>query len=201
MLQLDAGYTDAIDRQWQYLARPGNWLTGAQRVAVAAVTRAARAGVQIQSQLPAPVHEAAAVFGGDPASPRAHWVDQLEAAGLDRLTYVEVLGICARIAAVDTFLYGVGHSERPLPQPVAGEPSRAPVDAAIDGGFAPTVGPAWPPTALSAVPAEMESQMDLHGVFYLSLPEMGNLEIVKDLTRRQLELVASRTSLLNECFF
>ncbi len=200
MLDVPAAYATVLDDQWRQLAGAGEWLTGAQRVEVARITRLARQGA---SEMPAdPVGEAAWIFGGDPAAPRASWVDRLEAAGLDRTTYVEILGICARVAALDTFLYGLGRPERPLPEPVPGAPRLTRVaEAKIDGGFAPTVGPAYPPTALSAVPIELDAMMQLHGAMYLSLREMADLEIVKDLDRRQLELVAARTSLLNDCFF
>ncbi len=201
MLDLPAAYAAILDAQWRQLGAAGEWLTGAERVEIARTTRAARSADG--GPMPAdPAHEAAWVFGGDPAAPRAGWVDRLEADGLDRTTYVEILGICARVAAIDTFLYGLGQPERPLPMPEAGEPTHTTVaDARIDGGFAPTVGPAFPPTALSAVPVELDAMMQLHGALYLSLREMGDLEIMKDLDRRQLELVAARTSLLNDCFF
>jgi hypothetical protein len=34
----------ALRDEWEFLARPGTWLTGEERVAVAAVARAARSG-------------------------------------------------------------------------------------------------------------------------------------------------------------
>lgn len=202
MLQLDQSYLEAIDRQWANLAAPGVRLTGAERVAVAAETRASRAGIQLNSALSAAVVEAAHTFGANPASPRQPWVDDLASRDVDAATYVEVLSICSRVAAIDTFLYGAGHPQRPLPAPEAGDPTgHVDPDARLNGGFAPTVGPAFPTTVVSLLPGEQDVLFDLHGALYLSLSEMGRLDIVKDLDRRQLELVASRTSLINDCFF
>lgn len=201
MLSIDR-YEDAIARQWANLASPGTWLDGAQRVAVAAATRAARLGEPLDTELDDAIVEAATVFGADPAAPRARWVADLERRGVTPETYVEILSICSRLAAIDTFLFGVGHPVRRLPDPVGGEPSRERIpEARIDGGFAPTVGRAFPTTAVSALPGEQDVLFDLHGALYLSLAKMAQLEIVKDLDRRQLELVAARTSLLNDCFF
>ena len=55
--------------------------------------------------------------------------------------------------------------------------------------------------ALDHVPAETEAMKDLHGALYLTLEEMGDPLIRKDLGRPQLELVAARVSVLNECFY
>ncbi len=125
-----------------------------------------------------------------------------KSAGSTARRYVEILGVVARLDAVDTFLFGIGAPTRPLPDPRPGEPSRVPVpEARLDGGFVPTVGPAFPTSALSAVAAEQHAQEDLHGVLYMTIEQMGDLEIELDLNRAQIEFVAARTSLLNDCFF
>ena len=202
MLDIGHSYTDSIDRQWRQLAEPGAWLTGTERVAVAAAMRAARNGGADSGELDPPMAEAAAVFGGDPAAPRRAWVDDLAVRGVSAGAYTEILSICSRVAAIDTFLYGAGHPERPLPEPVSGEPHRRTADGvSINGGFTPTAGPAFPTTVVSMLPGEQDVLFDLHGALYLALDEMPELEIVKDLDRRQMELIAARTSLLNECFF
>ena len=69
------------------------------------------------------------------------------------------------------------------------------------GGWVPTVGPASPPSALSSVPDEHEAMHDLHAIFYLAVADMADLDADRGLHRTQMELVAARTSLLNECFF
>ena len=51
------------------------------------------------------------------------------------------------------------------------------------------------------VPAEAEAQDDLHGSMYLTQDQMSDPSFERGLTRAQMELVASRTSALNECFY
>ena len=169
---------------------------------IAAVARAARADEDPpHTDLPAPAVEAATRLSADPHA-TATWVDELDRAGLTALPYVELLGVVARVNAIDTFMFGIGAKEQPLPDPLAGNPSRETVPhATLNGGLVPTVGPASPPNGLSAVPGEAEALLDLHGVLYLSLREMGDLAIEKDLSRAQLEFIAARTSFLNDCFF
>lgn len=201
-LTLSSEYIPGLDREWHRLRSPGTWWTGTERVEIAAVARAARAEqAPPDTSLPQPAIEAATALSADPHATE-EWVAALAARGLPALPYVELLGVVARVNAVDTFLFGIGTAEQPLPDPLPGEPSRETVpDARMQGGLVPTVGPASPPNGLSAVPGEAEALLDLHGVLYLSLSEMGDLRIEKDLSRAQVEFVAARTSLLNDCFF
>ncbi len=55
--------------------------------------------------------------------------------------------------------------------------------------------------ALSLVPHEMAAQEELHGPLYLTYEGMADLEYVNGLTRAQMELVAARVSVINECFY
>lgn len=190
-----------LDREWERLAAAGTWWTGAERVAVAATARAARDGADRPIGLPDPAAEAAERLSIEAHHVSAAWLDELERRGLERVAYVEILGVVSRIRAVDTALFGLGHPERPLPAPAAGEPSRETTRAQVDGGLVPTIGRAGPPNALSSVPDEHEALHDLHGAMYLSLEEMRDLRIERGLDRAQMELVAARTSLLNDCFF
>ena len=201
-LSLTDDYVPGLNREWHRLQSAGTWWTGAQRVAIAAVARAARNSEPTPDvELPPPAITAAARLSADPHVD-AHWLADLEAEGLAAEPYVEVLGVVARLNAVDTFIFGIGGELQPLPDPLEGEPSREQVEgAAMSGGLVPTVGPASAPNSLSAVEAESAALLDLHGVLYLSLEEMGDLGIVKDLTRAQLEFVAARTSLITDCFF
>jgi len=196
-------YEDLIRREWSRIASAGTWLTGAQRVAVAAQARAAKAELAVTTpELASTAIEAARTISTAAHEIRGPWVKSLYERGLGELEYIEILGVVARLTSIDTFLFGLGQPERPLPQPLQGEPSRQVVDeATINGGWAPTVGVAFAPNALSAVKAEAAAMMDLHDVMYLSIEQMGMIDIVRDLQRDQLETVAARTSLINDCFF
>jgi len=137
-----------------------------------------------------------------PATIRPEWVSSMAQAGVSAPIYVEVLGLVGRLQAVYTFCFALGQEPVELPEATDGAPTgRLAPDAALAGGWVPTVGPASPPSVLSSVPDEHEAMHDLHGVFYLSVAEMADLDADRGLHRTQMELVAARTSLINECFF
>ena len=113
----------------------------------------------------------------------------------------------SRTVAIDTFCFALGIDAWPFPEPPGGADMEAgphgEVDpaAACNGGWLPTVGPAWPTNALSAVPSENRAMHRLHAALYLAAGQMGEWDVRRGLHRTQMELVAARTSLLNECFF
>ena len=123
---------------------------------------------------------------------------------VDTSRLVEVEFIASLNANMPWEFKPLQHSVRVHP----GEPTRVEVAGAVlDGGWIPTVGPAFPMSVLSLAPAEHEAMVDISEVLYLA-PRggegftMGNQHVVRDgLTRSQIEFVASRTSLINDCFF
>jgi len=199
-IDIPTDFTALHDREWDRLSHPGTWLTGRERIAVAAAARGKAAS--------SPAEEAAAVMSTAPATITRDWFDAMLARGLSAEQYVEVLGIVARLRALDTTRFGLGHNPRPLPEPQEGQPSPVTMQAVIDGSWVPTIGVAFPPTILSAVPPENEAMFDVHTTLYLA-PDgnpdgnsMGNMNAVREgLSRSQMEFVAARTSLLNDCFF
>lgn len=192
----------ALRGEWRRLASPGTWLTGEERVATASETRAARAGVDARTGLHSDFVEVAQTVSQVPGEITAAWVDNVVERLPDIATYVELVGIAARMSAVDSYVRGVGAAVEPLPEPIFGEPSRVPNPAARQRrAFVPTAGGDGPPRMLSAVPEEAQAQMELHGVLYLSEAEMAELARVKALSRPQMEFVACRVSYLNDCVF
>ncbi len=189
-----------VDREWARIAAPGTWWSGHERVAIATEARYSRGSSQ---DLTDAAIEAAGRVAADAASIRADDVRRWAEAGLDGFAYVELVGIVARLAAIDVASLGLGVDERPLPSALPGEPSRIkPEEAAITTGWAPTIGPAGAPGCLSAVPAELDAMFDVHNILYLSMVEMADLDIVRDgVHRAQMEVTAARTSWLNECFY
>ncbi len=193
---------DALhDREWDRLARAGTWFSAAERLAIAHAAR--------DATVTTPAQAAAHRIYEQPAAIRREWLADLEADGLTLSEYVEVVGVVARLRALDTLLFGAGHPPRRLPAAATdAPPTRLAVDATIDGAWVPTVGVAFPPTVLSSVPAENEAMHDAHAALYLSATpdadgfSMGNMGVVRDgITRSQMEFVAARTSLLNDCFY
>ncbi len=196
-------YQDALRGQWRRLAEPGTWWTGPERVAIAAEARLASMGLPSARELPSAAIEAARTVAVNASSIRPAMIARWAAGGLDGFAYVEIVGIVSIVMALDVAGFGLGMVEEPLPVGSAGEPSRVrPVEAEISNGWVPTVGPAWAPEALSAVAAERDAMNVIHGPLYLTIDQMGDLEIVRDgMTRPQIELVAARTSMLNDCFY
>ncbi len=190
-----------LERTGHSIAASGPSLTGRERSEVALLSRAYAA--ERATPTPGAPREALVwKLTNEAGTIRGDWVDALDVAGISAAEYVEVLGIVSRLAAIDTFCIGLGAPLVHLPEasrlPPTGATAR---DATIDGAWIPTVGPAWPPSALSLVPSEHQAMHDLHAVFYLSMEGMADMDAERGLHRTQMELVASRTSLLNECFY
>lgn len=195
---------DALSaRQFDEFARAGVWWTGEQKLAIVATARAAMAGAPSPEGLPAHVDEAARKVAADAISIRsddiARWADD----GMRVEAYVELVSVIVRLSAIDTAAFGLGLDATPLPSAVAG----APLESTVPGidvvdGWVPTDGPAFPPTAFTAVPGATEQWIDVSNVLYMPMEEMGDPAYVRDgVTRAQIELVAARTSYLNDCFY
>lgn len=192
-----------IERQWTLLASPGDWLTGAERVAVAGAAR----GETTDDVRPG-LAAAARRIHDEPATITLEWLDEIRSSGVTDEEYVEVIGVVARLRAIDTFEFGLGRATRPLPESRGGDPGRPQIEGArLDGGWVPTIGPAFPLSVLSLAPSENDAMLEISEALYLAPRAgdgytMGNQHVVRDgLTRSQMEFVAARTSLLNDCFY
>jgi hypothetical protein len=191
-----------LERTWVNLAGPGAVWTGAERLAIAAEARRARNQEPPGDVLPPPAIEAARLLAADPAAARRSWVESLVADGLDYERYVELLGVVARLVAVDTFSEALGMPLTPLLEPTAGDPTGETDTAAGRAkGWVPVVGGTSITQALSLIPSENAELERFHGPMYLTFKEMSDPVIARGLTRPQMELVASRTSAFNECFY
>lgn len=191
-----------VDRVAASISSPGPTLTATQRADIAHVARAAfRGGAEPDGREPA-LHRFAATVAAAAHTIRPALLEEMRTAGLDDAALVETLGIVARLAAIDTFAFSLDVDTARIEPTLDTEATRDIAgNAALDGGWLPTVGPASPPNALSMLPSEHHSMHDIHGVLYLSIPAMGDLDASRGLHRTQMELVAARTSLLNDCFF
>lgn len=143
----------------EYLRRPGNWFTGAQRLAVAAESRLALecALCRERKQAVSPEHargrhQSTGELGDalvdlihrvrtDPGRLSRRWYDRVRASGVGEEEYVEAVGIVAFTAGIDALCRALGIAFFPLPEPLPGEPS----------GYRPeklTEGVAWVPLLL-----------------------------------------------------
>lgn len=116
---------------------------------------------------------------------------------------VETIGVISRLAAIDRFHIVIGIQPPELPQPVEGDPTGEIIpDLQKRRGHVP-MPPGPIPVSLDLVPAEGRAMMDLHGSLYMSEEQMEDAAFarVPGLNTPQLEVVATRVSLLNECFY
>lgn len=201
---VDAAGTDLIARTWDSLAGPGSFFTGAERLAIAQNARAARGLGDTGTPMSAPASDATRRIAAEAWTIRPHMIEDWAAAGLDVLAYVEVVSIVARVVALDTYVTALGLPLVPLPAPRPGDPEPLVDEAAVvSTGWVPTVGPAKATASLSALPREAAGAEAVTDVLYLSYAGVADLrhDPQRPISRPQMELVASRTSWLNECFY
>ena len=169
--------------------------------------------------LPDPIVEVVHRIVTDPARLTRRWFEAVTDAGLSDADYVEVVGVVAQVIALDTFAHALGIAARSLPDACAGEPSRQrPHGVKDNGSWVPTIVPGdhgpdeadlfdgigrsniW--SALSAVPHEMRGFFDVMNTQYLPGPAMRDFDTeYRAITHPQIELLASRVSAINQCFY
>jgi hypothetical protein len=188
-----------LDHVWDDMAAPGSWWTGAQRVAIASVAR----GDQIaRGELPPGAVHAARTIGMSPAAVTSTMVlTAVEEVGEGR--YVELVGVVACLAAVDTITRMLGCGIAPLPTPQPGDrgPEVRVRGLNRDHTWVSIAGPPVPRNALSAVPRTQATMVRLLESLYMPPgPETGD-RMVRGLTPEQMELVIIAVSHGNECFY
>ena len=216
---LDAAHAAVVER-W---AQTGTWWTGAERLAIVAEVRRARDAEELapwiapssvdglvpdDHPLPAPAVDAIWRLTNHPGTLTGDWYETIIDRGLAPGAYIELVGVVAQANDIDRFADALELDRPRLPTPQEGEPVRR-FDGDVDQRRH------WVPTdqvkgpnvlkALSAVPFEVDSMRILSKVQYLDVDGGGLLEDLasdqNSLSRLQVELVAARTSKLNECFY
>ena len=204
------------------IAAPGDWLTGAQRVEAWHHARAATTDDLDQRRRNAispfaaeGEHEGtdllaeAAVevvhrVASDPGRLTRAWADPL-IASLGEESYTELVGVVAITAVVDRFHVAMGEPRPELPTPLPGDPSRARPDGVGDVGawVSQSTGPTTANVSrtLSLVPVTNATWRELVTTHYSRGAEFMEAVWSRPLTRPQVELVASRTTAWNECFY
>lgn len=167
--------------------------------------------------LSAPAVEAIHRITTDASRLGRRFVEQLEADGLSDAHYVELLGIVSSLASIDACCRGLGVPLHALPEPRDGEPSRVrPAAARLDVAWVPMLPPdgargsesdLWGPRtgnvirALSLVPDAVRDLQLLSAAHYVDERGFTDLAGGRALSRSQMELLAARVSVLNECFY
>lgn len=194
---------DTYIEMWRHFAQPGPTLTGRQRVGLAAYVRAARSGdTPAWVDLPATLLHLATTLFGDPAGVDGPMVRQAATDAGDPMV-VEVIGLVSMLAAVDGAHRGLTAELEPLPSAMDGEPT-----GVIAEGLKPrrthVPMPAGAiPVALDLVPEVGRAYRDSFGPQYMLETDMQfqDFERSPGLNRAQIEVISSRTSLHNKCFY
>lgn len=174
---VQARYAAGHNRYWRRLAAPGAWLSGAQRVAVAAETRnatqcelckqrkAALSPYQVPGHhestggLSAIMVEVVHRIATDAGRLTKAWLDGLVENGLGLEEYVEIVGTIVHTFSIDEFCRGLGLRLHALPEPLEGVPSHYRPDNLVEEG-------AWVPMLPMSVESGPESDIwegTLHG--------------------------------------
>lgn len=225
---LDACHAIAITS----FSSPGTWFSGRERREVVALARrcCARLGFEVAGfvdevqnvALPSGAVELIDRVSCESEKIGNSFYRNALSKGLTAEQYVEIVGLVTRASSIDTFSRALGLSMSLLAPAKEGEPSkRTPKAAVLDHAWVPTIpGGAkggeeaaalygdedFVPnilSALSLVPGEASSVMELGQVQYLSMDDFQNFKFYRDeqFDRSQLELVAGRISALNNCFY
>jgi hypothetical protein len=157
----------------------------------------------------------------DPGRLSRRWAREVMAAEVSDGHLVELVAVVCTVMLIDGFARTIGADPPALPEPAAGEPSRLrPREAVDEGYFVPTIPytigqrpelglyepDAFVPNVgrgLSLVPDAMRSAQDLMRAHYVQYHQVATDYEPPDrpIRRSQMELVASRTSARNDCFY
>ena len=175
--------------------RAGAWWSGLDRLRIVAETRTAAGS----SELPPVAVEAIHGIRNDSGRLTRRWFDDLIDVGLQPEAYVELVALAASSVIVDTFAQGVGLEQPKLPDAQPGSPSFERSADVVEAG-------AWLPLkrdgranilrSLGLVPSALKLFFDTFRPSYYMAP---GAEF--SISRAQVELVASRVSAANECFY
>lgn len=153
----------------------------------------------------------------DPARISKRIYDEFIATGATDAQYVELLSVLLFTASIDMFHRAVGIDPLPFPDPYSGEPSQELPETITIGAWVPvqsirstfireTYADSGPVTnvirALSLIPDAIRDQVTLVHAQYLPMKLVATTAAGnRSISRPQIELIASRVSALNECFY
>ncbi len=187
---------------WHNFSQPGPVLDAHQRRAVLDAARAPSPKAPGSSVVSSPLLALARSLYANPADVDHQLVRSAADQAGDPAT-VEVIALTAMLAAVDGTHRALGIEPEPLPEAHSGEPtgriasglSRRRTHIAMPRGAI--------PTALDLLPDVGRTFRSLFGPLYMTEEEMTYPALSRQpgLDRAQMELVSSRTSLINECFY
>lgn len=188
---------------WSHFARPGATLTGAHRISLLAAARHGTA--EQESETTGVSVEAGRLADAlylNPVSVDGHMVDAATTADGDPRT-VEMIAIVSMLSAIDGTHRALGAKLEPLPTPKKGDPTGHIATGLKRRRTHVPVPPGAINVMFDLLPMEGAVFQTLFGPQYMTGWEMALDRFARSpgLDRAQMELVSSRTSLLNECFY
>lgn len=193
---------EAFSVLWDHFASPGPSLTGEQRITLLASTRSNDPSESTRAGFDATVITLAATLFHTPAA-----VDErLVRASADRAgdpATVEVIGLVSMLSAVDGFHNALATPLEALPDPRSGEPTGR-IRSGLERRRTHIPVPPGPiPVVLDLLPDEGLAFRESFGPQYMTDDEMHADRFFREpgLDRAQMELISSRTSIINECFY
>lgn len=208
---------DACRISWDHLGRPGAWWSGAERLAIAE---------QVRSSAPRPLWDRApdlAAVGDTAHGVLTGFVCALvervavQPSSIDRATYdlivdrigadayAELAALVSQVVPIDQLHDALGIDREPLPRAQPGVPTgERPWGLVDDIAFLPTLPADGLPhvaVSLSLAQADNARRMLLVRAMYSGSSFGDMVWTHRSLSRPQIELVAARTSALNECFY
>ena len=181
-------------RSFAALAAPGGALSGEERVELAEAARGHDGNGRLD--------EFARHLYSDPATVAVEHVRRAAKDAGDPKT-VETIGIVARLSALDRLHVVLGVDLEPLPAPQPG-PATGKITKGLKRRRGHVPMPQGPiPVTLDLVPSEARAFQAMFGPLYMTEEQMGNPQFAREpgLNTPQLETVAARISMLNECFY
>ena len=199
------------------LGRAGRWWTASQRLAIASVAREASPRPLWDRRPPL---ETIPADDGEPLSPFVSALVELiavETSSINRETvdlvserigdaaYAEMSAIVAQVAAIDQLSHSLGIPLAPFPAPSSGQPSRERPDGMGDvGGHIHMSLHHNGANVARSLSLAAEDHDRWRGLVLSMYSRDAFLEMVwtnRALSRPQIELLAARTSALNQCFY
>lgn len=198
---------DTYAEIWQHLAAPGPTLTANQRIALAEYVRAAAgdgtlAGTDHPESFPQPLVHLAATLFTDPALVTPDTVRSAAEVSGDPMV-VEVIALVSMLSAVDGAHRALTADLEPLPSPESGDPTGHIAVGLKRRRTSVPMPPGPIPVALDLLPDVGKAFQASFGPQYMTGQEMASdtFERTPGLNRAQMEIVSTRLSLHNRCFY
>jgi|TARA_B100000902_G_scaffold345549_1_gene351683 hypothetical protein len=202
---------------WDHLGLPGSWWTGEERIGIASEVRKSNPRklwenvgelknyAKDSDEILSPYVKAVVRIVANETSK----IDQqiygeiIKSIGEDK--YAELAALVSQVIAIDHLCDALGIEREELPEPKEGDPRFERPHGLVDGvAFLPTFSADDLPhvaVSLSLAQADNARRMLLVRAMYSGSSFGEMVWEHRNLTRPQIELVAARTSALNECFY